>query len=64
MTNLKIVTKERETEYTFKDLDLAPDATDSEIVRAAERRLDQNLNGFIVTKEGENALVSPAPVFG
>jgi len=64
MSNLKVVTKEREVEYTFSDLDLEPEATDSEILRAAERRLDTNLNGYIVTKEGENALVSPAPVFG
>ena len=37
MANLKIVTKEREVEYTFKDLELDLGATDSEIIRRAER---------------------------
>jgi hypothetical protein len=64
MTMLRVVTKEKEVELTFTELNLESGATDSEIVRAAERHLDQNLNGLIVSRRENNILLSPAPIFG
>jgi hypothetical protein len=64
MTNLRVVTKEREVELTLTDLGIDANATDAEIVRAAERNLDTTLNGLIVSRKGENILLSPAPIFG
>jgi len=62
--NVRVVTKEREVEMTFKQLGLEKGATDAEIMRAAERDLDQNLSGLIVSRKEENVLLSPAPIFG
>jgi hypothetical protein len=64
MANLRVVTKEREVELTLTELGLDNGSTDSEILRAAERHLDQNLNGLIVSRKDENILLSPAPIFG
>ena len=64
MTNLRIVTKEREVELTLNELGLEQGSTDAEIMRAAERHLDQNLSGLIVSRKGENVLLSPSPIFG
>jgi hypothetical protein len=64
MTNLRVVTREREVELTLTDLGIDANATDAEIVRAAERNLDTTLNGLIVSRKGENILLSPAPIFG
>ena len=61
---LRVVTKERETELTFTELGLDNGATDAEIMRAAERNLDTNLSGLMVSRKGENVLLSPAPIFG
>jgi hypothetical protein len=64
MTNLRVVTKEREVELTLTDLGIEANASDAEIIRAAERNLDTTLNGLIVSRKGENILLSPAPIFG
>jgi hypothetical protein len=61
---IRIVTREKEVEVTLDDLGIAQGASDSEIIRAAERHLDTNLNGLMVSRQGENILVSPTPVFG
>ena len=61
---LKVVTKEREVELTFEDLNLASDASDAEIIAAVERRLDQKLDSHVVSRHEENVMVSPAPIFG
>jgi hypothetical protein len=59
--NVRVVTKEVEREIT---LDLGAGASDSEILRTAERALDTNLNGLIVSRKEDNILLSPAPIFG
>jgi len=64
MTNVRVVTREKEVELTFEELDLVDSATDNEIVRAAERHLDANLSGLMVSRSGENVLLSPTPIFG
>ena len=61
---VKIVTREREVEVTLDDLRLGDRATDAEIISAAERRLEQSLNNYIVTRHEDNIVVSPTPVFG
>jgi len=61
---VKIVTREKEVEVTLTELGVESDASDSAIIRAAERHLDTNLNGLMVSRQGENILVSPTPVFG
>ena len=62
--NLRIVTKEREVELTFRDLDLATTATDAQIRTAAERYMDSKLTDLVVSRQGENILLSPSPIFG
>ena len=64
IVNVRIVTREREMEVTFDDLRLGNQATDAEIIAAAERRLEQTLNNYIVTRHEDNIVVSPTPVFG
>ncbi len=62
--NLKVVTKEREVELTFEDLNLELESSDAEIITAVQRHLDQRLDGYVVTRHEDNVLVSSAPVFG
>ena len=62
--NLRIVTKEREVELTFRDLDLATSASDTAIVKAAEKYMDSRLTDLVVTRNGENVLLAPSPIFG
>lgn len=61
---VKIVVREREIELTFDQMDLSPDASDAQIIVAAERHMEQKLENFVVTRQGENVMVSPSPVFG
>lgn len=61
---VKIVAREREIELTFDQMGLSPDASDAEIIVAAERHMEQKLENFVVTRQGENVMVSPSPVFG
>lgn len=61
---LKVVTSEAEREFTFEELGLPYEATDNEILEAAHRKLDQDLEGYVVSRQGQNVLVSPSPVFG
>lgn len=62
--NLRVVTREGEKEFSFEELELPFEATDTEILSRVERKLDANLDGYIVTRRAENVLVSPTPVFG
>ncbi len=61
---VKIVVREREIELTFDQMDLSPDASDAQIIVAAERHMEQKLENFVVTRQGGNVMVSPSPVFG
>ena len=62
--NLRIVTREREVELTLRDLDLTNTATDAQIKTAAEKYMDSKLTDLVVSRQGENILLSPAPIFG
>ena len=62
--NLKVVTKEKEVELTLEELDLTSQSSDIDIITAVQRHLDQNLDGYMVSRREDNVLVSPTPVFG
>jgi hypothetical protein len=62
--NLRIVTREREVELTFRDLDLTNTATDAQIRTAAEKYMDAKLTDLVVSRQGENILLSTSPIFG
>lgn len=62
--NLKVVTREKEIDLTLEELGLSTEATDAEIIVAAQRRLDETLDGYVVSRHDTNIMVSPAPVFG
>jgi len=62
--NLKVVTKEKEVELTLEELGLYPNSSDTDIIAAVQRHLDQNLDGYMVSRREDNVLVSPTPVFG
>jgi hypothetical protein len=62
--NVKIVTKETEINATLQDLGLEPQATDNQIIVAAERRAEQTLEHYTVTRHEGNILVSPTPIYG
>jgi hypothetical protein len=62
--NVRIVTKEREHEISITDLGLTQASTDRNIIEAAGKFLDANLQNYIVTRNGDNIMVSPTPIFG
>lgn len=62
--DLKVVTKEKEVELTLEELGLEVNSSDTVIIAAVQRHLDQNLDGYMVSRQDGKVLVSPAPVFG
>lgn len=62
MVQLRVVTRDGEKDLEAPEL--SPEATDSEIISAAERRLETDLNGYMVTREKDRVLVNPSPVYG
>ena len=62
--NVKIVTKETEINATLVDLGLDTQSTDTQILAAAERRSEQTLSNYTVTRHEDNILVSPTPIYG
>jgi hypothetical protein len=62
--NVKIVTRDVEINATLVDLGLEPQATDTQILAAAERRSEQMLEHYTVTRHEDNILVSPTPIYG
>ena len=61
---VRIVTKEREVELTFDELHITPTSGDAAIIKAAERSLDTTLKDYMVTKNGDNVIVSATPIYG
>jgi hypothetical protein len=61
LNNLRIVTRDQEVELLNV---LSSDASDTEVIRMAENRLDTSLKGYQVSRNGNNVLVAPTPVFG
>lgn len=62
--DLKVVTKEKEVELILEELDLTNQSSDTDIIAAVQRHLDQNLDGYMVSRQDDRVLVSPSPVFG
>ncbi len=61
---VKVVGRDQEREARLTELGVSEQATDAEIIAAVERRYEQELRGYVVTRHETNILVSPAPVFG
>lgn len=62
--DLKVVTQDKEVELTLEELGLDIQSSDTDIIAAIQRHLDQNLDGYMVSRREDNVLVSPTPVFG
>jgi hypothetical protein len=61
---LKIVTKEQEYNVKLSEAELTSNSSDTDIIKASEFIAKTILKDFVVSRHGQNILVSPSPIFG
>jgi hypothetical protein len=62
---IRVVTVEKEVEFSLAELGIkVVDPSDAQLIPAVERKIDQKLENVTVTRQGENIVIAPTPVYG